>query len=183
MKRLVQRCNKTPALFLFATFASLSLTGAQAGEGVLNLQMAVPYKPDITVPQAVKVECDLPKKLANYTKSAVEDGYATINMLDAPSKGAPGRTLIMQIVGIDSAPGGSHTGKKGVSIDGSLWENGKMVGNFQATRYSSGGAFYAYPGQYKGTCSILARDVKTLGKDVAEWLQKPSLGARLGEAK
>lgn len=181
MRMLVHRCNRSRSLFLFATFASLYLSVAHAGEGVLNLQKAVPYKSGITVPPAVKLECDLPKKLAEYTKASAENDYAKINVLDNPSKNAPGRTLTMQIVGIDAAAGGVYTGKKGVSIEGSLWDNGKMIGNFQATRYSTGGASFGY--QYKGTCAILARDVKTLGKDVAKWLQKPGMNARLGEAK
>jgi len=34
---------------------------------------------------------------------------------------------------------------------------------------------------FKGTCSIMGRCVKALGRDVAEWLQSPSKGAVLGD--
>lgn len=177
----VHSWNKSHTPILFVVFASLYLSTVNADEGVLNLQKSVPYKPGITIPADVKLECELPKKLAEYTKSAAEDDFATINMLDTPEKNATGRMLIMQIVGIDAAGGGAYTGKKGMSIEGTLWEKGKQVGNFQATRYSGGrrSSFNPYP----GTCKMLRYDAQTLGKDVAKWLRNPSMGARLGEAK
>jgi hypothetical protein len=64
-----------------------------------------------------------------------------------------------------------------VLIKGSLAEKGKVLGDFNARRYSGGGMF----GEYKGTCSILGRCVKTLGKDVAEWLAHPVSQAALGD--
>ncbi len=181
MRKVTQHRNKIPAVFLFAVIAWLYLPATQADEGSLNIQKTVPYKPGITVPPAVMAECELPKKLAEYAKSAVEDEYATINVLDTATKDTPGRTLIMQIVGIDSAGGGAYTGKKGMSIEGALWENGKQIGSFQATRYSGGrrSSFNPYP----GTCKMLRYDAEALGKDVAKWLKKPSMEARLGEAK
>lgn len=181
MKNTSHPVNTACTGFLAAILASLSLSVAQADEGVLNLQKTVPYKPGITVPPEVKLECELPKKLAEYTKSAIGNDFAAINVVDASTKNAAGRTLIMQIVGIDAAGGGAYTGKKGMSIEGTLWEKGKQIGNFQATRYSSGrrSTFNPYP----GTCKMLRYDAETLGKDVAKWLQKPSREARLGEAK
>ena len=181
MKNTSHLVNTVCTSFLAAIFASLSLSVAQADEGVLNLQKTVPYKPGITIPPDVKLECELPKKLAEYTKSAVGDDFATIKLVDAPTPDATGRTLIMQIVGIDSAGGGAFTGKKGMSIEGALWEKGRQIGNFQATRYSGGrrSTFNPYP----GTCKMLRYDAETLGKDVAKWLQKPGLEARLGEAR
>ncbi len=177
----VHNWNKSHTRILFVAFASLYLSAANADEGVLNLQKSVPYKPGVTIPPDVKLECELPKKLAEYTKSAVENDFATINVVEAPAKDGAGRTLIMQIVGVDAAGGGAYTGKKGMSIEGALWEKGKQIGNFQATRYSGGrrSTFNPYP----GTCKMLRYDAQTLGKDVAKWLRKPSMDARLGEAK
>jgi hypothetical protein len=62
-------------------------------------------------------------------------------------------------------------------IKGSLSQRGKMLGDFKARRYSGGGMF----GGYKGTCAILGRCVKTLGRDVAEWLAHPASQAVLGD--
>jgi hypothetical protein len=60
-------------------------------------------------------------------------------------------------------------------VKGSLSQKGKILGDFKARRYSGGGMF----GGYKGTCAILRRCVKTLGKDVAEWLAQPTSQAVL----
>lgn len=46
----------------------------------------------------------------------------------------------------------------------------EVLGDFKARRYSDGGMFDGY----KGTCAILGRCVKTLGKDVAKWLAHPT---------
>ncbi|MEJ2404442.1 MAG: hypothetical protein P8171_09165 [Candidatus Thiodiazotropha sp.] len=58
-------------------------------------------------------------------------------------------------------PAEPRVGKRCGSIE--LFENGKKIGSF------------------KGTCSILGRCVKALGKDISEWLINPTMNARLGE--
>jgi hypothetical protein len=40
-----------------------------------------------------------------------------------------------------------------------------------------GGAFAGY----KGSCSVLGRTIKAIGKDVAEWMKAPSKDAQLGD--
>jgi hypothetical protein len=40
-----------------------------------------------------------------------------------------------------------------------------------------GGAF----GGFKGSCSVLGRTVKALGKDIAQWLVQPAKGSQLGD--
>jgi hypothetical protein len=62
-------------------------------------------------------------------------------------------------------------------VKGSLNQKGKMLGDFKARRYSGGGMFCGY----KGTCAILGRCVKALGKDVVEWLAQPTSRAVLGD--
>ena len=75
--------------------------------------------------------------------------------------------LKVKIVEVMGGSGGAWSGGKFVSISGTLQKNGKILGDFKARRISGGGVF----GGYKGTCSIMGRCVRTLGKDVAEWLQ------------
>ena len=153
----------------------LPLTGMAAG--TLNLQKRAPYEKDLPVPTAVKAECALETKIPEFVEEAAKGNFDTINMIDMPS--ANGKHLSMKITGITGLGGGAWSGPKHITIDGTLTENGKVVGTFQATRYSGGGAF----GGYKGTCSILGRCAKALGKDVANWLEQPSMNARLGDAK
>lgn len=68
-------------------------------------------------------------------------------------------------------------GAKMVPIKGTLEENGAATGNFKGRRTSDGGVFSVS----EGTCSILGCCVKTLGRDVADWLQHPSTVSIVGE--
>ena len=70
------------------------------------------------------------------------------------------------------------TGAKSLTISGRLKEKGRTVARFTAGRYTGGGAF----GAYKGTCSLLGRVAKRIGKDVALWLKDPRDGAHMGDA-
>jgi hypothetical protein len=82
----------------------------------------------------------------------------------------------MEIEEVQGVAGGAWSGAKSVVGKGSLSQKGKLLGDFRARRYSDGGMF----GGYKGTCAILGRCVKTLGKNVAEWLAQPTFQAVLG---
>jgi hypothetical protein len=62
-------------------------------------------------------------------------------------------------------------------ISGALYQDGDRVAGFRAVRASMGGAFAGY----KGSCSVLGRTMKALGKDIAQWLTNPDDGAELGD--
>jgi len=89
---------------------------------------------------------------------------------------ADAQVLTIEFEDVQGAAGGAWSGPKSVVIKGSLSQNGKMLGDFKARRIP-----VAYVWRYKGTCSILGRCVKTLGKDVAEWLAHPTPQAVLGD--
>lgn len=153
----------------------LPLAGMAAG--TLNIQKSAPYEKDLPVPAAVRAECALDAKVPEFVEEAAKGQFDTINMVD--KAGGSGRSLSMKITGITGTGGGAWSGPKHITVDGTLTENGKPIGSFKATRYSGGGAF----GGYKGTCAILGRCAKAIGKDVANWLEQPSMNARLGDAK
>jgi hypothetical protein len=87
--------------------------------------------------------------------------------------------LTIEIVNVHGTGGGAYSGAKSVVIEGTLQENGKVIGTFEGSRYSGGGFW----GGFKGTCSILGRCVKALGNDVAIWMENPYKGAKLGDSK
>jgi hypothetical protein len=62
-------------------------------------------------------------------------------------------------------------------VRGKLYQDGKEIGAFTGRRNSMGGAF----GGFKGSCSVLGRTVKALGKDIAQWLVQPAKGSQLGD--
>ena len=155
------------------SFFLIALTGQAAEVGILK---SATFDKDAAVPAAVKAECDLQTKIPNYVFAEAKGEIEGLSFVDKPGAG---RTLSLAIKGVAGAGGGAWSGPKQVTIEGKLLEKNKVVGSFVATRFSGGGAF----GAYKGTCKILDRCAKALGKDVAGWLMEPTMNARLGDAR
>lgn len=164
-------------LVLFAACASLPFTSLAAGSIAIAKQ--APYAQQLSVPDAVRAECNLPVRVTEFVKEYADKSHDKVVLADNVSASTPGQALSMKIVGLTGTGGGAWSGPKHVTVEGTLWENGKVKGTFTATRYSGGGAF----GGYKGTCAILGRCVKAIGKDVSEWLLAPKMNAKLGDAK
>ena len=66
-----------------------------------------------------------------------------------------------------------------LSIDGVFKEDGRIVGTFVGTRFARA-SFIPFR---QGECAILSEAAALLAKDVVRWLKKPSLDARLGDAR
>ena len=147
----------------------------RTGTGTLIIK-PVAFKNDAYIRDAVKQECDLDGKLTQFIKQFAAGQYATI-VTDSSTDSADAQILTMAIEEVQGAAGGAWSGAKSVVVKGSLSQKGKLLGDFKARRYSGGGMF----GGYKGTCAILGRCVKALGKDVAEWLAQPTSQAVLGD--
>lgn len=162
----------------FLTAPLLAISVAQAE--TFTVPAEVPFADGIDVTTAVKTECALPTRLPQFIAEGAKEAAAGVDVVigDTTTDNAPGKVLRLEYTKIIGYGGGIWSGKKSVTVTGELYENGKLVGNFLALRYSGGGAF----GAYKGTCSILGRCIKTLGADIAHWLQKPTMDARLGDA-
>ncbi|OGI43690.1 MAG: hypothetical protein A2V92_04590 [Candidatus Muproteobacteria bacterium RBG_16_65_31] len=156
--------------------AALSL-GAQAGEK-LYLQTPAAYDKGAAVNDKIKKECNIEVHVPNYIKAGAKDKFSEIVSATKLDK-TDGQSLSLMITNVTGVGGGAWSGPKGISIQGTLKSKGKVIGTFQARRTSSGGAW----GGYKSTCSILERSAKALGKDVAAWLEKPTMNAALGELR
>ncbi len=65
---------------------------------------------------------------------------------------------------------------KYVEINGELIKDNKVLSSFRAARKDGGGRF----GGYKGSCSVLGRATKVIGRDVSYWLSNPINNASLG---
>jgi hypothetical protein len=150
-------------------------TAQPTGTGTLIIK-PISFKKDAYIRDAVKQECSLDEKLTQFIKDNAAGQYANI-ITDANSGPADAQVLTLEIEEVQGAAGGAWSGAKSVIIKGSLSQKGKMLGDFKARRYSTGGMFAGY----KGTCAILGRCVKTLGKDVAEWMAHPAPQAVLGD--
>lgn len=144
--------------------------------GTLNIAPVV-FAKDLQVREAVRKECQLLTKLPGFVQSYAQDQYAGIN-LDA-KRSTKSDYLEIEITDLPKYKKNDWAGRGGqwVTIKGSLLRKGKKTVSFEANRGSMGG----FMGAYKGTCALLGRCTKTLGKDIAEWLKNPADGATLGD--
>ena len=134
----------------------------------------IPFGDDVQVRDKVRSEYDLGKKTAQFI-AQYRDDIAVVS----GNLGNSGRVLDVKITQVFAAGGGAFSGPKWMELTGTLKQVGKHVASFRAKRFSTGGAF----GALKGTCAIIGRCTKTLGKDVAMWLKDPKDGAKLGDAR
>ena len=158
---------------------SLLLVGLSVPAMASNtLTIATPtFAKSAIVPTPVQTECRLPEKLASFIESYVpKKGFDAVQISD---QGGSGKVLIVEITDLVGTGGGAWSGSKAVTISGKLMEGDKTIGSFIGRRTSGGGLY----GGFKGTCSILGRCVKALGKDIGTWLKAPSTDARIGEFK
>jgi hypothetical protein len=106
-------------------------------------------------------ECDwtaeLPAHLVEYSKGLVA---LTDQDLDA----VPGRTLRIRIMHMRTAEGGGFSGPKWAMIRAELFENGKLIGQFQPYRRTMT--------PFRGACSSLSKISDALAADTAEWLRR-----------
>ncbi len=145
------------------------------GSGTLVIK-PITFRKDAYVREAVKQQCNLDGKLTQFIEEYAADQYANIITEGgrAPKNAQVLTVVIEEVVG---GGGGAWSGAKAVKVKGTLTKNGRVIGDFMARRYSGGGFF----GAYKGTCAIMGRCVKALGRDIAEWLQNPTRHAALGD--
>src|SRR4051812_4381312 len=144
-----------------------------AGAQTLSVPAKVSYDKGVHVPDAVRAECGLETKIPEYVKSSAP-GQVTKG---AQGGKGGGKSLDMKITGLLATGGGNFSGPKSVTVTGTLREGGKITGTFVARRNASAGAFGG-----GGTCAMLDRCAKAIGKDVGEWLKAPKMNARLGDA-
>ncbi len=162
-------------LFMILTVAAMVFVAAQAqAESTVHVVSPVPYGDASSATDAVKAECDLDTRLPEFIQDYAKGGLKVVIGGDT----SKGRVLKLEFTNVLGTGGGAWSGSKSVTANGELWENGEKIGSFISTRYSGGGAF----GGFKGTCSILGRCIKAMGKDISTWLNNPTMNARLGDA-
>ncbi len=147
---------------------------AFASAGTVKVLQTIGFSEGSDVRPKIKDECQLQTKVPKFLKE-----YSSDVELVASDPGSTGRVLSMRVTQVHAPGGGMFSGPKWMTVTGELHEDGQMLGSFTARRGSGGGAF----GGYKGTCSIIGRCAKAIGKDIAAWLKSPGKDARLGDAR
>jgi hypothetical protein len=161
---------------LFVLVLLISTT-SYAQDATYTVVSPVPFADKSQASNDVKNSCALDTRLPEFIADYAKRGVKVVIGPD-PGEDATGKVLYLEIVHVLGTGGGAWSGSKSVTAEGVLKENGEVIGSFTSSRYSTGGAF----GGFKGTCSILGRCIKAMGKDIAEWLKKPTMHAMLGDA-
>lgn len=161
------------ARFMVVSSASvlclLSLS-VQAG-GTLTIVKSAPFAHPDQVRAAIKAECKLSENIPEYVRT-LGSGYDAFKL---GSAGASGDVLELKITQAHGIGGGWHaTGRRVVSVHGTLKRGGKVVGTVEAQRGTARG---------KRVCQSLDVAAKAVAKDIGQWLAKPTMNARMGELK
>ncbi len=144
----------------------------------VQVQSSIPYAEDAEIANKVREECtQLNTQLAEFTQEFGRENGIEVQLVETLDTSAPGRVLQMEIVDAVSMGNAFIGHQKYSRVRGVLFENGQQIADFRGRRNSMGGAFAGY----KGSCSVLGRTVKALGKDIAQWLANPQAGAQLGD--
>ncbi|MEZ5440249.1 MAG: hypothetical protein R3F15_02060 [Lysobacterales bacterium] len=163
-------------LGLFCSALLLASIEAKASE--VQMAQQTPYAEEAEISEKVRKECvKLNGQLPAYTKEFGAELGVQVSLADRLDTAAPGRVLQVEIVDAVSQGNAFIGHQKYARITGKLYEDGNLVASFKGRRNSMGGAFAGY----KGSCSVLGRTMKALGKDIATWLMNPVDGARLGD--
>lgn len=137
-----------------------------------------PYTEDADIQRKVREECsELNTQLPLFTQEFARENGLQVDLVDTLDTSAEGRVLQLEIVDAVSTGNAFIGHQKYSRVRGALFENGEQIADFRGRRDSMGGMFAGY----KGSCSVLGRTIKALGKDIAQWLANPEPGAQLGD--
>jgi hypothetical protein len=157
-------------LSIFVAVSALGVgSGARAETQVLR---SIPFAKGTEIRQPVRDQCQLETKVPAFIAEFGSD-VVLVDRLGG------GRALELVITEVHAPGGGGFSGPKWMTVKGTLREQGRVVGSFRAKRYTTGGAFAGF----KGTCSIIGRCTKAIGRDIAAWLESPGMDSKLGDAQ
>lgn len=123
-----------------------------------------------SVDSDIKKSCPWDTELPNYLAGMMSGNVYRVAEDIGKSND---KKLMLTILNSHLLGGGVYTGSKCLKVKGSLTENGREIGSFVAFRHS----FRAWTG-----CGISDRLSYEIAYDISNWLQNPSINARLGDA-
>lgn len=154
------------------------LAAVPAMADTVRVASSAPYAEDAEIAHKIRSECvQLQTQLPAYTAQFGKEFGVSVALAEGVSPQDGGRVLELEIYEVVSMGNAFIGHQKYSKVRGTLFQDGAKVASFKGMRNSMGGAF----GGYKGSCSVLGRTVKALGKDIAQWLVNPQDGAQLGD--
>jgi hypothetical protein len=139
-----------------------------AGGGPIKIAREVPYDETKKIADNILEECtQLGEKLGRFVDEYARKYDIPTEVVDELDPQAEGRVLVVEITNAHSGGNAFVGHRKSMSATAELFEDGESKGTKDFTRASGGG----FGGGYKGSCSVLGRCTKALGKDIATWLR------------
>jgi hypothetical protein len=157
--------TKIPGLALVVALVAALAPAAFAQEGV-KVSRRIDFAPEASVRKQIVDECNL----QTVIPSALADSSGKVALVDGKGD------LELVISDVHGPGGGVFSGPKWVEVKGTLRRGGETL-RFRAKRVSAADPFAG------GTCGILAKCGRNLGKDIATWLESPTDGAEIGDAQ
>jgi len=137
-------------------------------EGAFHILQNIPYANNGGIADNVKNECTkLGEQFSNSIKKyASKHGIMITQVADSlPNKG---KSVVLSIDNVYSAGNAFLGHRKSATVKATLMLDGKEIASTSKTRNSGGG----FMGGFKGSCSVLAHTVNTLGSDIDRWLSE-----------
>lgn len=152
-------------------FMAKLMAGAAYADDVVLVPSSIPYQKEDTAKENIRRECTWNTTMPQYLAKK-SDGR--VQVADKNIDTANDKKLMLVATHLHVIGGGGWTGPKWLSLEGKLFEKGKLIGNFDARRQTVRGSFK--------TCGTLESLSEEIGDDILEWLKNPGLNAKLGDA-
>ncbi len=139
-----------------------------ASNNVYVIIKNIPFAEKSWIPQNVKSECtEIGNQFSNsIVKYANRNGITIIQQDELLT--VEKNIVVLNIQSVYSAGNAFIGHRKSVTVQAKLLVEGEEIATNSFTRNSSGG----FMGGFKGSCSVLAHTVNTLGNDVGKWLSR-----------
>jgi hypothetical protein len=171
MKHFLSFCCITAALLFFVPATAM----AQDAE-VIYVPEQYEFQKGVRVRGKTKEECNIQTHLASYMADGARKVYSKV-VRERPKSGKY-HVLEVEITEAQGAGGGAWSGPKNMSCQGKLLDqDGKRIGDFTMTRFTTGG----FMAGVKGTCTMFKRISKAFGKDISIFLADPDTALHFGD--
>lgn len=122
--------------------------------------------------ESVKKQCDTARVIA----SAVAEYNANVKLSRTPQEEERHLEILVYQLSAQGGMGADYV----VGVRGRLLEDGVVTATFNGSRSYARDPF-GYFGPEKGTCGVVGRVARRVGRDIAEFLTHPSVGAKIGD--
>ena len=131
---------------------------------------SAPYADRAAITGNVVEGCpELGRQLSSETQDRARNQGFTVTPKTTPDTKADRQVLVLTIEQVTSRRRGLFHDKS-IRIKADFYRDGKLIGNYSRTRYSSGGP----GGPLSSACDVLSQVASVLAKDVSHWIKGAS---------